>query len=67
MGYIVLSVEDLHILEEAENYELSTSGGAIKFYDEDAEELALFNFDNVVHAQPATDEEIQELIDDLGL
>lgn len=67
MGYIVLSIEEVHILEDAEDYNLSTSGGAIKFYDEWDKEVALFNFDNVVTAQPASDEEIEALVEEMGL
>lgn len=58
MGYIILSTEDVHIMPDSERYEVGGNERTLRLYDEDGEETALFNFENVVTVQEATDEEM---------
>lgn len=68
MGHIIVSTEDLHLFPEADQCVEEFNGDRIetlRLYDEDGEEVAMFNFDHVVTHQPATEEEMEELVEHL--
>lgn len=68
MGYIIVSTEDLHLFPDAtecvEEFKRSEIE-SIRLYDDEGEELGMFNFTHVVMVQSATKEEVEEFAEAL--